>query len=181
MSLSDENCIQRCLNSHPAAFSHLVDRYQTALLAHLVGRLGDTEQAEDAAQETLVRAFFSLDKLRKPESFFSWLLGIANRVAKEQQRAERRHREVTRLAREQGRPQSVSEDRDVERAIAELPDAYKEIILLRYYAGLTCSQVAERLSVPLGTVTKKLSRAYVMLRATMLRCDRPRKCSEVTP
>ncbi len=135
MSQDDRECIRRSLNSHPEAFGGLVKRYQAALLAYLVGRVGDATQAEDATQETLVRAFFSLDKLKKPESFFSWLLGIAKRVANEQRRAERRHRKELRLASERDPSQSISHHFGLEEAVAGLPDSYREIILLRYYAG----------------------------------------------
>ncbi len=179
MSQDDRECIRQSLNSHPEAFGGLVKRYQAALLAYLDGQLGDATQAEDAAQETLVRAFFSLDKLKKPESFFSWLLGIAKRVANEQRRAERRHRKELRLASERGPSQSISHDSGMEEAVAGLPDSYREIILLRYYAGLSCGQVAERLALPLGTVTKKLSRSYTMLRKTLQRQERTEKRIEV--
>ena len=52
----------------------------------------------------------------------------------------------------------------LEAAIAQLPEAYRKIILLRYYGGHSCNQIAERFNMPLGTVTKTLSRAYAMLR-----------------
>ena len=52
----------------------------------------------------------------------------------------------------------------LEEAIAVLPETYRQVILLRYYEGLSCKDVAERLEQPLGTVTKTLSRAYVLLR-----------------
>jgi RNA polymerase sigma-70 factor (ECF subfamily) len=178
---NDRNCVQACLNSHPEAYRALVERYESAVLAYLAGALGDTERAEDAAQETFVRAFFSLGKLQKPESFFSWLMGIARRVAREQRRTERRHRQTTRLAAERGAPPQAAGDPRLERALAELPESYRRIVLLRYYAGLSCSQVAERLAVPLGTVTKKLSRAYRMLRETMQRDDHSQAWSEVKP
>ena len=56
------------------------------------------DSAEEAAQETLVRAYFKMSNLKKPESFFAWLLGIADHVAMEQQRKEliRRKRESVR-------------------------------------------------------------------------------------
>jgi len=172
MTQDDRDYIQASLNSHPEAFGHLVTRYQAALSAYLVGQLANQEQAEDAAQETFVRAFFSLDKLRKPESFFSWLLGIAHRVAQEQRRAERRHREKVRLAIERGPSRDVSNEWRLEQAVAGLPDAHREIILLRYYTGLSCREVAAQLDIPLGTVTKRLSRAYAMLRKTLQQQDR---------
>ncbi len=68
-------------------------------------------------------------------------------------------------------PQQAAEERQVdvelEKAIAELPEAYREIILLRFYASRSCSQIAEQLNVPIGTVTKKLSRAYAKLRQVL--------------
>ncbi len=176
---NDKETIRLCLNSHPEAYRRLVKRYQASLRAYLLGWLGNPEQAEDAAQEAFVRAFFSLDKLKKPESFFSWLLGIATRVAKEQQRAERRHREIVRLAREEGPSPSVASDRGLQQAVARLPDSYRELILLRYYAGMSCGQVAEQFAIPLGTVTKKLSRAYALLRESLRPCEDPSECREV--
>ena len=52
----------------------------------------------------------------------------------------------------------------MEEAVAALPETYRQVILLRYYEGLSCLEVATRLGLPLGTVTKTLSRAYSLLR-----------------
>ena len=92
---NDTYYVARCLDGHPDDFRHLVRRYQPVVLAHLAGKLGSRDSAEEAAQETLVRAYFKMSKLKKPESFFAWLLGIADHVAMEQQRKEliRRKRE----------------------------------------------------------------------------------------
>ena len=97
--------VERCLDGHPDDFRHLVRRYQPVLLAHLAGKLGSTDQAEEAAQEALVRAYFNMSKLKEPSKFFSWLLGIAGRVAKEQWRKEkvRRQRELIRASAEEVR------------------------------------------------------------------------------
>ena len=57
-----------------------------------------------------------------------------------------------------------SDNYSLEAAISELPEAYSEVILLRYYGEQSCKDIAEKLCVPLGTVTKQLSRAYAMLR-----------------
>ncbi|NLE60689.1 MAG: hypothetical protein GX616_20275 [Planctomycetes bacterium] len=89
MCRTDRECIEHCLDGHPDAYRHLVGRYQAVLVTYLAGHLGNREWAEEAAQEAFVRAYFALGKLRKPDSFFSWLLGIAGRVAMEQQRNER--------------------------------------------------------------------------------------------
>jgi len=51
--------------------------------------------------------------------------------------------------------------------VAGLPEPYREVILLRYYGDCSCAEVAERLGVPLGTVTKRLSRAYDEMRRSL--------------
>lgn len=169
MPETDKYYIERCLDGHPDDFRYLVRRYQGVLLAHLAGKFGNKDSAEEAAQESLVRAYFNMGKLRKTESFFSWLLGIGDRVAKEQQRKEqiRRQREAIRSYSEEAGSPELSQDYGLEAAIAELPEAYRRVILLRYYGSYSCSQVAEQFDMPLGTVTKTLSRAYVMLRKSL--------------
>jgi len=158
--------VARCLDGHPDDFRHLVRRYQPVLLAHLAGKLGNRDRAEEAAQEALVRAYFKMDTLQKPDSFFAWLLGIADLVAKEQQRQEaiRRRRESVRAFAAEAPEPELSQDFSLEAAIAALPEAYRTVILLRYYGGLPCTGIAAQLKMPLGTVTKTLSRAYALLR-----------------
>ena len=169
MSETDTYYIERCLDGHPDDYRYIVRRYQAVLLAHLAGRLGNKDKAEEAAQESLVRAYFNMSKLRRPGSFFSWLLGIADRVAKEHQRKEQigRQREVIRSFSAEASSPELSQDYGLEAAIAEMPEAYRRVVLLRYYGNCSCSQVAEQLDMPLGTVTKTLSRAYAMLRKTL--------------
>jgi len=166
MSETDKYYIERCLDGHPDDYRYIVRRYQAVLLAHLAGKLGNKDKAEEAAQESLVRAYFNMNKLRRPGSFFSWLLGIADRVAKEHQRKDMLHqqREVIRSFSAEAASPELSQDYGLEAAIAELPESYRRVVLLRYYGDRSCSQVAEQLDMPLGTVTKTLSRAYAMLR-----------------
>jgi RNA polymerase sigma-70 factor (ECF subfamily) len=171
MGTNDKYYIERCLDGHADDFRYLVRRYQAVLLAHLSGQLGNRDKAEEAAQETLVRAYFALEKLKKPGSFVSWLLGIANRVAKEQQRNEQRRRQMAEALSERVPEPELSQDYALERAVAELTPPYQQVVLLRYYGGCSCSQVGEQLGMPLGTVTKTLSRAYAMLRDSLQEQD----------
>jgi len=177
MTETDQYYVERCLDGHPDDFRHLVRRYQPVLLAHLAGKLANRgagfrnvrDSAEEAAQETLVRAYFRMDKLKKPESFFPWLLGIADNVAKEQQHKEivRRQRESVREVCEEAAPPELSEDYGLESVVAGLPQTYRTVILLRYYGGQSCKQIAEQLEMPLGTVTVTLSRACALLRSAL--------------
>jgi RNA polymerase sigma-70 factor (ECF subfamily) len=155
------------LDGHPEAFRHLVDRYQSHLWRCLRLRLGNAEEATEAAQETFVRAYFGLGELRKPEAFFAWLLGIADRVAKETRRTAGRHPTVdleqVELADPAGK-QDAQAGTPVAEAVARLPDVYQEVVMLRFYGGRSCAEIGRDLDVPLGTVTKRLSRAYTLLR-----------------
>jgi len=130
---NDEYYVNRCLDGHPDDFRHLVRRYQNVLMAHLVGQLGNMGEAEEVAQETLVRCYFGLSKLKKRGSFFPWLLGISNRVAKEQHRSRQRRRQTLSGLAEKKHQQSVKYDYPLARTIGQLPDFYRELILLRYY------------------------------------------------
>ncbi len=161
---SDKYYVDRCLNGHPDDFRHLVRRYLKVLMAHLVGQLGNMGEAEEVAQETLVRCYFGLSKLKKPRSFFPWMLGISNRVAKEQHRNRQRRRETLSGLAEKKPQRREQYDYPLARTIGQLPDFYRELILLRYYGDHSCREIAKQLDMPLGTITKTLSRAYAVLR-----------------
>jgi RNA polymerase sigma-70 factor (ECF subfamily) len=178
MSENDKYYIERCLDGHPDDFRYIVRRYQGVLLAHLAGKLGSRDKAEEAAQESFVRAYFNMNKLRSPGSFFSWLLGIADRVAKEHRRKDMLHqqREVIRSFSAEAAGPELSQDYGLEAAIAGLPESYRRVVLLRYYGGRSCSEVAQQLDLPLGTVTKTLSRAYAMLRKSLQQPSQTENC-----
>lgn len=165
MDKTDREYVERCRDGHADDFRFLVERYQGPLFAYLACRLPDRTQAEDAAQESFVRAFRGLSRLNRPESFHAWLIGIAGRVAHEFQRAAGRETELAEtLEAAAPTPADEGEEYRLDEAIATLPESQREIILLRYYEGLSCQEVADRLQLPLGTVTKTLSRAYAELR-----------------
>ena len=161
----DGDYVESIRNGCPEHFRLLVQRYQKPVFAYLASRMGNPLEAEEAAQESFVRAFLSLKTLRKPESFYAWLLGIAGRVAKEQFRSAA-HRERDREAAAVMIAEATDDEKDhpLEEVIATLPETYRQVILLRYYEGLSCQEIAARLVMPLGTVTKTLSRAYALLR-----------------
>lgn len=163
---SDREYVESSRNGCPDQFRILVQRYQKPVYAYLNNRLGNPADAEEATQESFVRAFITLRSLRKPDSFYSWLLGIAQRVAKEQFRSRQTGQRQREAAAEAlvVNDNSDNENGQLEQAIASLPENYRQAILLRYYQGLSCQEVALRLCAPLGTVTKTLSRAYVLLR-----------------
>ena len=165
MARKDEYYVRRCLRGHVDDYRHLVRRYEAVLLGHLVGRLGRMDAAEEVAQESMVRAYFKLSELKKPGSYFSWLISIANNVVKEYLRDRKKFNTMAELP-EEGEmdPKDRENDYEFEKTIAKLPESQRKVLLLRYYGGLSCLEVAQKLGIPLGTVTKNLSRAYKNLR-----------------
>lgn len=115
-------------------------------------------------------------KLKAPEKFFSRLLGIAEHVAMEQQRAEgvRRQRELVRTSSQKVSPPELSEDCGLEAAVAALAESCRQVIRRRYYGQLPCARIADQLDTPRGTVTETLSRTCGLLREAM---QRPREAT----
>ncbi len=172
MNLTDQELVERCRGTDgTVAYRQLVERYQRPVYAYVAGRLGDPSLARDATQEAFVRAYFSLGTLRKPAALHAWLLGIAGRVALEQLREQRRRGEVPEQAAAGATEPAVEtgadDDSRLDEAIAALPELPRRLILLRYFDQLSCQEIAARLRMPLGSVTKTLSRAYGELRTSL--------------
>jgi RNA polymerase sigma-70 factor, ECF subfamily len=163
---TDDECIKASLDGHPEAYGHLVRRYQAPLMGYLVGRLRDRQEAEEIAQEVFVRSYIGLATLKKSSAFVPWLFGIANRVVKESRRAKGREWHAPLPEDVPARPptEPAVPDDALQSAIVELNVRYRQVIVLRYHGHMTCEQVAQVLDLPLGTVTKYLSRAYAILR-----------------
>ena len=173
MCQPDQDCVKECLNGHPDAFRQLVVRYERPVMSYLTSRLGDSEAAAEVAQESFVRAYFGLGNLRKGDAFFNWLLGISQRVMLETFRRKQRTTSLSAAADpvDPSCDGSAENDTELAEAVARLPDIYREVTVLRYFGGLSCAEVSQRLDVPLGTVTKRLSRAYCLLRETLTAPD----------
>jgi RNA polymerase sigma-70 factor (ECF subfamily) len=168
METADKEYIQRCRNGRPEDFRFLVNRYQKSVFSFLATKLSNRSDVEDAAQESFVRAFMALNKIKKPESFHSWLLGIARRVALEQHHVQKRRRLECVIEEDIEATQSENQETgSLDEAIAALPENYRRLILMRYYEGLHCREIGLKLELPIGTVTKMLSRAYALLRGKL--------------
>ena len=163
---TDDECIKASLDGHPERYGNLVRRYEAPLMGYLVGRLRDRQEAEEIAQEVFVRSYVGLATLKKTSALVPWLFGIANRVVKENRRAKSREWHAPLPENVPARPpveQAIPDD-SLQSAIAELDERHRQVIVLRYHGRMTCEQVAQVLDLPLGTITKHLSRAYAILR-----------------
>ena len=172
----DALLIGRTLAGEPAAFGELVVRYQDRLYNALVRVLGSAEDARDVAQDAFVQAFLKLDTFRGTAAFYTWLYRIAFNLAMSHARRGRPTQSLD-AAREaygvepidgQPTPEAafVGEEQVslVHRALAELSDEYRQIIVLRELESCSYEQIAEILELPIGTVRSRLFRARLSLR-----------------
>jgi uncharacterized protein len=163
---SDAVLVRRARGGDRAAFAALVERHYTTLVACCRRLVGDA--AHDAAQDAVVTALLSLDRLRDDEKVGAWLVGIGLNTC----RALLRERSPVLPAEASSPdPADVVAERElaarVRAAIAELPRGQREAVTLFYLAGLTQAEAAEHLGIPPGAVKTRLHKARASLRARL--------------
>ncbi len=148
----------------------LMDQYEVALKRMCCVYLRDASLAEDAVQETFVKAYKSLDSFRGESDEKTWLMRIAINTCKDMRRASW-FRYVDRNVTLESIPAPIS-DRTFEQTelvmeVMRLPQKYLEVVLLHYYQGMTIREIAESLKIPHQTASSRLKRAREKLRATL--------------
>ncbi len=179
LSGCDDDELLRQARSDAAAFGELVRRHQSASLRVAAAVCGSTDRAPDIVQDAFVAAFRSAGSYRGTATVRSWLLRIvANHAKNELRSRSRRLRRDDRSARlgligttDEMTPDEVAE-RDADRrrlaaALVRLPVADREVLGCRFLAELSEAETAEVLSVAVGTVKSRTSRALVRLRAEL--------------
>jgi RNA polymerase sigma-70 factor (ECF subfamily) len=164
--MSDEALVRAARRGDRIAFDMLVDRYARAVLSRQVAWTKDVTAAEDLAQETFLRAWQGLGRLKDPKAFGSWLLSIGGYVGQEWLRRKLSDQRVrATLGPPPPRPlREPGPDLPLARAVADLAPEVQHLLALRHDRGLSCEEISRELGRPLGTVTKTLSRAYLELR-----------------
>ena len=168
--------VDRARRGDREAFSVLaagaVDRLHA--IARLV--LRDTELAQDATQEALVRAWRDLPTLRDVERFDAWLYRLIVRSCADIGRHRRRWRaEMTILPVDPAEPDRTADlaDRDlIERGLRRLTVPQQTILVLTYYVGLTPTEAADALDIPVGTAKSRLHYAIEALRVAITADER---------
>lgn len=166
--MDDEALVQRCLSGDTEAFGELVGRYERPIFNVALRMLRDREEARDATQNAFVKAWQHLDQFDRSRRFFSWLYRIA--VNESLNRATRRRKtealDETLEARTDGPEAQAARSEQallVERAVEQLSDTYREVIVLRHWLDLSYDEIAEALHVPAKTVKSRLFSARAKL------------------
>jgi RNA polymerase sigma factor (sigma-70 family) len=156
------------------AFAVLVDRYRSPALRLAYGIAG--ADAEDAVQDAFVKMFRALAAFRSEAAFRPWLFTIVANEARNRRRSMTRRTKLELRVSEEPRPDGAAADEVVALhdqrqrlldAVAVLPDRYREVVALRFFASLSEIETATVLACPVGTAKSRLSRALELLRATL--------------
>ncbi|MCM1124667.1 MAG: sigma-70 family RNA polymerase sigma factor [Eubacterium sp.] len=157
--------VEKAAKGNKEAFGELIIMHQEYLykLAYLYTK--NEQDALDAVQECAMRAMISMDKLREPQYFKTWITRILiNSIYKAQKKC--RHDSPFEAYHEamSEQPLSIEEKTDLYDAIDLLPTTYKTVVILQYFEGMKLKDIAQVMNVPEGSVKAYLFRAREMLR-----------------
>ena len=163
--LGDERLAQLARAGDGDAFGELVKRHQRAIYRLAAAILGSAPEAEDATQETFVRAYESLHRYDARRAFGPWLRGIAVKVCRQRQRSQARRARHHGPLGEADKEPVATEDPEPSpmaqaalEALAELEDSYRLPLTLFYLEQASVGEVAEALGLSEGAVRVRLHR-----------------------
>jgi len=176
--ISDEILIKKFQEGDVGAYNQLVNRFKDRLLNFIYRFVNDLDLAEDLVQDTLLKLYTHKDSYQEIAKFSTWLYTIAANLARTELRKKKRRKtfSVTELSRDDREFIIASSDVDpsedlssqnfeksVQRALAELPDDFKTIIILRDIQELSYDEISKIVEVPMGTVKSRINRGRVKL------------------
>ena len=187
MALLDLELVDRARGGDPEAFRDLVVRHQRRVYAVALGIVKDRDLAWDVSQDAFVRVHRHLSEFRDESSFSTWIHRITARVAIDVLRKERPSRrsdvaDVPEPVLQEAAPGVLSTalgtdpqetmlrrelSGRITEALGQLPDLHRTILVLREMDGLSYEELAERLSIPRGTVMSRLFHARKKMQAML--------------
>ena len=147
-----------------------MEQWEVPLLRTCYLLVKDVALAEDAVQDTFVKAWQAHDHFRGEASEKSWLMRIAVNTCRDLRRG-KWFRHVDRQVRMEDLPEPAEpfqwEDDTVTRAILALPDGLRQVVTLRYYQGFTVQEAADILKLSRRTVHYRLEKAERLLKESL--------------
>ena len=179
---TDEELIASFQNGNEQAYIELVRRYRNRLMTFVFRFVGDMESSEDIVQDTMIKVYTHKHYYKEIAKFSTWIYTIAGNLAKTELR-KRKRRKVTLLSqmntddRKYEIPstelqsevivQSEYTERDIQKAILQLPLHSRTVVILRDIQELSYEEISKIVNVPLGTVKSRINRARLQLQQTL--------------
>lgn len=180
---TDVELVADVIGGRHDGFEELVRRYQKPITGYVYRIVGNYESSLDVTQEVFIKVYNSLHRYSSEYKFSTWLYRIAHNAAIDHLRRDSINAQSLETENADGTYQlqieapgrSPEKDREISEWRAEigqvvkrLPDAYKQLILLRHASDLSYDEIAEVTGLPLGTVKNRLFRAREMMRQIMI-------------
>jgi RNA polymerase sigma-70 factor (ECF subfamily) len=167
--------ITQAKHGSSAAFNHIVEKYQKPVYNLCYRMFNNRDDAEEAAQEVFMRAYFKLDSYAEPYKFSTWLFSIASHYCIDRLR-KRRFQLVSWDDLDpwypfpnQDTPQpertllKTEAEREVRNLLNELPPDYRTVIILKYWYAMSYEEIAQTLGTTVDTIKSRLFRARRMM------------------
>ena len=178
--VSDQVLLASYLEGDKSAISSLIERHSRRVRDYIRMMVKDGDIAEDIFQETFIKAVRVIDEGRYADNgkFLSWILRIAHNQVIDYFRAQKQNRQVNesnagynvlgtlRFAERTVEDQMVSEqiEQDIRSLVELLPDEQREVVMLRYFSGLSFKEIAEQTNVSINTALGRMRYALINLR-----------------
>ena len=178
--VSDQKLLNCYLSGDRNAISQLIERHSRRVRDYIQMMVKDGDVADDIFQETFIKAVRVIDEGRYTDNgrFLSWILRIAHNQVIDHFRAQKQSRQLNeaeagydvlgtlRLAERTVEDEIVCEQiaSDVRRMVELLPDEQREVVMMRYYSGLSFKEIAEQTGVSINTALGRMRYALINLR-----------------
>ena len=178
--LSDQVLLNHYLSGDRSAISKLIERHSRRVRDYINMMVKDRDVADDIFQETFIKAVRVIDEGRYTDNgkFLSWILRIAHNQVIDHFRAQRQNKAVTeseagydvlgtlRFAERTVEDEMVGAqiERDIRALVKQLPDEQREVVMMRYFSGLSFKEIAEQTDVSINTALGRMRYALINLR-----------------
>lgn len=190
--MSDAELIEQFRQGDVVAFNRLVHRWERPLYNFILRYAGSREEAKDLCQLAFIRAYHHLKRLRDPQKFSPWIYQIVLNVCRDEQRKQQRRQtfslnhehdneanttqsDLTMEKHPRTDPELAAQHRDMRellnRALQQLPEEQRVVIIMKSYQGLKFSEIAETLDISVNTAKSRMYYGLIALKGIFDRWD----------
>jgi len=163
---TDADLVRAAQAGDVASFEILYARYAPVVHSILLGRLSPAD-ADDVTQNVFITALTKLESLREPAAFAGWIARTARNAAEDHRRRMIDTVEIDAAFATRGTQSEDAEAARALQAIRELPEAYRETLMLRLVEGMSGPEISARTGLTPGSVRVNLHRGMQMLRGAL--------------
>ena len=175
--MNERELIARLQKRDEASFEELIRQYEKKVYTLCFRMCGNSEDAEEAAQDAFLALWRGIDRFRQESSLSTWIYRLATNACIDTLRRRKKQSGSVSLDDEElfvdavdtsPQPQETVEHRETQKLLQEglsaLPEEYRKVLILREIEGLSYTEIAESASIELGTVKSRISRGRSLLR-----------------